>query len=107
MRATNKLLLSILAGAVAIEVFTGVYFVPRIFIIFLEPLSGVSDETLATASRQWQVANYIRFAMVLGTLYLYGRTAYRLVAARVLAARGEAPVRTETSVRTVATEALR
>ncbi|GAA4322829.1 hypothetical protein [Flaviaesturariibacter amylovorans] len=84
-RNTNRLLLAALAGVVSIELFTGIYFLPRIFIIFLEPLAGVSDAALYMASREWQVANIIRFGMTLGTLVLYLRIAYRLVASQVLA----------------------
>lgn len=80
-RAANRWLLLALTGVVAAEVFTLVYFLPRNFILFLDPIGHVPTDTLLTTARQWQMANYLRLALVLVNILTFLK-AYRILCAQ-------------------------
>lgn len=71
----GKKLLLVLAGVLAAEAFTFGYFMPRNFVLFLNPLGDVTDAALMKAASEWEVANWIRTAMLLAVAGAYLRTA--------------------------------
>ena len=48
-----------------------VYFLPRIFILFLNPIENISAAGLISAGEEWETANYLRLAMVFATMVAY------------------------------------
>lgn len=60
----DRWLLAALAGLVAAEVFTAVYFFPRNEILFFGPLGGASPELVAETASEWENAHYLRMAML-------------------------------------------
>lgn len=79
----NRWILSSLIGIILAEAFTGIYFMPRNFILFLDPIEGIPVEKLIRAGNEWQWANYIRLVIVMITMLLFLKT-YRLLACRLM-----------------------
>ncbi|HNA34301.1 MAG TPA: hypothetical protein PL106_14335, partial [Flavobacteriales bacterium] len=59
--------------------FTGIYFMPRNFTLFLDPMDGVPVEALRAAASEWVAANKVRLALVLITWFVLLK-AYAVVA---------------------------
>ncbi len=77
-RSSNKWKLITLGGVLAAEIFTGIYFLPKNFILFLDPIEEVSTEYLSTVAHQWEVANYFRMAIIVLTMFVFLKT-YKLL----------------------------
>jgi hypothetical protein len=77
-KAANKWMLIVLGGVVLAEAFTGIYFLPKNFILFLNPLEGVSTDQLIQVSKQWQTANYLRMLIVVATMLAFLKT-YKVI----------------------------
>jgi hypothetical protein len=82
-RQANRWLMITLGGVILAEAFTGIYFLPRNFILFLDPIEGVPAEQLIKTGKEWQSANYIRMLMILFTMYAFLRSYRILCTARV------------------------
>ncbi|HMW96457.1 MAG TPA: hypothetical protein PL002_05590 [Flavobacteriales bacterium] len=78
-KEANKWLLISLGGIVIAEAFTGIYFMPRNFTLFLDPMDGVPVEALRAAASEWVAANKVRLALVLITWFVLLK-AYAVVA---------------------------
>ncbi|GEM_PF-903740 len=76
-KSTNLWMLAVLGGVIFTEAFTLIYFLPRIMVLFLNPLDGASTDQLTAASAQWQAANYLRMVIVLATMGMFLRV-YRI-----------------------------
>ncbi len=76
-KSANFWMLGVLGGVIFTEAFTLIYFLPRIMVLFLNPLDGVAPDQLSAASVQWQAANYLRMVIVLATMGVFLR-AYRM-----------------------------
>jgi hypothetical protein len=70
----NKYLLAVLVGVILAEVFTLIYFLPKNFILFFNPLHDVTTDELMKVSSQWQTANYLRIAIIMITMGLFLKT---------------------------------
>ncbi|MEO8066229.1 MAG: anthrone oxygenase family protein [Flavobacteriales bacterium] len=79
-QAANRWLLLALGGVLVAEAYTGLYFMPRNFILFLDPIEGVPDETIRRAASEWLSANYVRLVIILITWGLFLH-AFTIVAA--------------------------
>lgn len=78
-KEANRWLLISLGGIVIAEAFTGIYFMPRNFTLFLDPMDGVPVEALRAAASEWVAANKVRLVLVLVTWFVLLK-AYAVVA---------------------------
>ncbi|RYY90185.1 MAG: DUF1772 domain-containing protein [Chitinophagaceae bacterium] len=98
----GKRLLWVLAAVLVPELFTVGYFIPRNFVLFLNPLNNVSDANLVQTAKEWQVANWIRAVLLFGVAGIYLRTALFLARARFSAPAVAATTKTSTRATAVA-----
>ncbi|TVR77744.1 MAG: DUF1772 domain-containing protein [Chitinophagaceae bacterium] len=77
-KSANKWMLIALAGVVLTEVFTLTYFLPKNFVLFLDPLEDIPVEQLGITGELWQTANYLRMAIVLATMIVFLKT-YQII----------------------------
>jgi len=70
-KSANRWMLIALGGVVVAEAFTGIYFLSRNFMLFLDPIDGVSTEQLISTSNQWQTANYLRMVIIIATMFIF------------------------------------
>lgn len=76
-KSANLWMLAVLGGVIFTEGFTLIYFLPRIMVLFLNPLDGAAPDQLSVASAQWQTANHLRMVIVLATMGVFLK-AYRM-----------------------------
>ena len=77
-KQANRWTLAILGCVVVAEAFTGIYFLPRNFILFLDPIDNVSAEDIIRTGKEWKNANYFRVIIVITTMILFLKT-YRIL----------------------------
>jgi hypothetical protein len=70
-KTANKWLILAFGGIFISEVFTVIYFLPRNFTLFLDPLNGKSAEQLQQMGTEWQHANYLRLVIVTLTMLAF------------------------------------
>jgi len=76
-KSANLWMLAVLGGVIFTEAFTLIYFLPRIMVLFLNPLDVAAPDQLSAASAQWQTANYLRMVIVMATMGVFLKT-YRI-----------------------------
>lgn len=70
-KTANKWMILSVGGVILAEAFTGIYFLPKNFVLFLDPIEGVSAVQLKILGAQRQTANDIRLTIVVATMFLY------------------------------------
>jgi hypothetical protein len=73
-KSANKWLFLAFGGILISEVFTVIYFLPRNFTLFLDPLNGKSAQQLQQMGTEWQYANYFRLLIVTLTMLAFLKT---------------------------------
>lgn len=77
-KTANKWILATLVSVVLAEVFTGIYFMPRNFILFIDPIDEISTEELVNVANQWKTANYVRMVIIFFAMFGFLK-AYRII----------------------------
>ncbi len=77
-KLANKWTLSVLSGVILAEIFTGIYFLPKNFVLFLDPIEGIPTEQLIKIGNHWQTANYLRMAIIVVTMVAFLKS-YKII----------------------------